>query len=499
MGFPLSSNIFDDRTLEHLYFSKFPVQVAVLFSPYDKEFTHTFKDLFLDLDIITGQNVIFFAILDPPNDWLVNTRDRFVWRRYWQNIRPTGFSYESSMLVREIARLFGVPWYSLPVIVVGTDLWGKDYLVVSTSSEEIKDQLENISFIAQRDEYFKTALIKKMLEEKYSYKVAYRLADKRLRNRLNKMYEVLSTSSGEFDSYKYYSLINDELTATQKELHKLRSKKISRDSGVFTDYDEISDIAEHERNALIEDISSRLVAPAAVAQKLYQHLICEITDLPEKLDEDSKVMLESAIRVGTFLELLREKHLSDPMFTRLNEELYDIMPFIDFTAGAQGIWKTYELEINLSIIQAARKARTIKMPDFFALYCASIPSSQTKVRTVKDDGSPGKIININQKDNEDIIGKRHRFLTLGNAWHVTSTLLNKPEETFQSEIINSLGRPLDDGFLRFWEEINKIRIVGSHIKPINYNEYKIVLQNILAPSTIEVLTTIKEQLRAISY
>ena len=135
------------------------------------------------------------------------------------------------------------------------------------------------------------------------------------------------------------------------------------------------------------------------------------------------------------------------------------------------------------------------MPDYFALYSAATPAKLNKVRTLKDDGSLGKNVNINQRDNTDIFGNKHRYLTLGDAWHVTKTLKNNSEEFFNDEIANCLGRPLDNEFLCLWEEVNNIRNSGSHIRPLRYNEYEAVLKNVLSPTTIEVLTTIKEQLR----
>src|SRR5690349_18783448 len=106
MGFPLRSNIFKHGTNEQNYFSQFPIQVAVLFSPKDQDFVEAFRNIFLELDRVTGHEVAFFAVLDPPQDWLAEAENRDWWREYRNRIGQIGFSMDDRVLVKEIARLF---------------------------------------------------------------------------------------------------------------------------------------------------------------------------------------------------------------------------------------------------------------------------------------------------------------------------------------------------------------------------------------------------------
>src|SRR5713226_2548446 len=105
MAFPLRSNIFRDGTYEQNYFSQFPVQVAVLFSPTDQDFADAFRSIFLELDKLTGDDVAFFAVLDPPQDWLTQAANRSWWREYREHIGQMGFSIDDRVLFREIMRL----------------------------------------------------------------------------------------------------------------------------------------------------------------------------------------------------------------------------------------------------------------------------------------------------------------------------------------------------------------------------------------------------------
>jgi hypothetical protein len=133
MGIPLKSNIFKQGTREQRYFARFPIQVAVLFSPDDRKFVEAFREIFLNLDQLTGDHVAFLAVLDPPADWINAARNRKWWREYQGYIAQAGFFYNDSVLMAEIARLFRVAWSSLPSIVVGTNLWTGERVIFLTS------------------------------------------------------------------------------------------------------------------------------------------------------------------------------------------------------------------------------------------------------------------------------------------------------------------------------------------------------------------------------
>ena len=59
MGFPLRNNIFQHKSSTRRYFARFPIQVAVLFSPSDQEFKKVFGQIFTKLDRLTGDGVAF--------------------------------------------------------------------------------------------------------------------------------------------------------------------------------------------------------------------------------------------------------------------------------------------------------------------------------------------------------------------------------------------------------------------------------------------------------
>jgi hypothetical protein len=150
MGYPLRSNIFQSGTGEQDYFAGFPIQVAVLFSPTNRQFADSFREVFLKLDHLTGKHVVFFAILDPPADWIEAARGRDWPQNFRTAFDASGFSVDDRALVREIARLFGVAWDCLPSIVVGTNLWTGEFITSATTIDEIEHQLAVLTDLARR-------------------------------------------------------------------------------------------------------------------------------------------------------------------------------------------------------------------------------------------------------------------------------------------------------------------------------------------------------------
>lgn len=251
---------------------------------------------------------------------------------------------------------------------------------------------------------------------------------------------------------------------------------------------------------LVEDINARLIAPAVVATKVFNIISNSIPNIASSLEEESVVMIETALNVGAFLEYISSEHISGIGLMSLRagrkEGFHpeDTNYKIDFTPGVQGIWKAFELEVNLSLIQVVRKARNIKMPDNFGIYDKTTPVETSKVMTGFDNKGNTIYKDINQKDWRNKKNKRHSFLTLGEAKHVIKVMIDNEHERFNEEIATCLGYTMPQIFMDNWNTINKIRNKATHIKPIGYDDYKTVLDKVMSVQTLDIITKIKEEL-----
>jgi hypothetical protein len=207
------------------------------------------------------------------------------------------------------------------------------------------------------------------------------------------------------------------------------------------------------------------------------------TDLIDGLDEESRLMILTALRVGAFLE----RSPSGPDALRAPRE--------DFTPGAQGVWKAFELEVNLSVIQAARAARNVRMPEYFRAYDPS-PTVRGMVETGRDRAGRPIVRDINQRDSR---ARRrapppHRFLSLGDAFFVEKAMQGRPTERFDQVVEECLAAPLPSEVLKAWERLFRLRNESSHIRALDRNGYERILDKGLAPDVLRPLMQIKKAL-----
>jgi hypothetical protein len=348
------------------------------------------------MDQLTGQHVVFFAALDPPEDWKVAATNREFWNRHVQETGKTGVSCDDSVVVREIARLFRVPWHALPALVVSTNLWNAEYVVASTSSSQIEEQLRRLTYLVDQWGRPNTGHVSETLSSLAGYEVDYFPPSEQLRERLHNTYRMLNTDvHGDIHSQEHSRrLVARELKSVQTDLsqsRRLSNNSSRRQALIENDSLYYSDVDD----SVLEDACGRLVAPATIAAKLDDTLYGASSysqSSVKHLEEESHIMVQTALRVGNFLEMDEDGQfpvvpMHKKRIGRSNADTYT-----DFAPGVQGALKAFELEINLSVIQAARKARTIEMPNFFARYCPYLRGNLGQVNT----GATGARTSINQ-------------------------------------------------------------------------------------------------------
>ncbi|GHO88023.1 hypothetical protein [Dictyobacter formicarum] len=491
MGIPLRSNIFKNGTYEQRYFSQFPVQVAVLFSPNDQDFVEAFRSIFLELDRFTGKNLVFFAVLDPPQDWLTEAETRQWWREYTQRIGRIGFSMDDRVLVNEIARLFGIGWGELPQIVASTNLWTGEYLTFPTSSIHIQRQLEILTNLVHELGQPNIDHIAEDLSETLGIEAQYHSPDDALRYRFNRMYDVLDTaersSGGETDWHARF--LDNDFPQVEETLRRFRQWEDNRQ---IVDRDANNVFNNSAKEKIIEDAAGRLVAPATVAMRISQHFHRgRMLELAEYLEEESLIMVETALTIGNFLENLQNGTLRGmPLLhlgTRGRRKAKWQTLDIDFTPGAQGAWKAFELEVNLSLIQAARASISINMPEFFAIHDDKLSKEDGRVYISKR-----KAVDINQLDWRNKATGKQRFIMMHDALEVIRKLSGTPN--FEAKISMCLGHQLPDSLFDAWKEIHEIRNRGSHVEPLQYRDYQNIIETVLSSNALDPLIGIKSKL-----
>lgn len=498
MGFPLRSNIFQIGTSEQRYFKRFPIQVAVLFSPTDQQFNDAFRELFLSLDKLTGESLAFFAVLDPPADWREAAASRSWWQRYREMIGEIGFSFDERTLVNELSRLFGVAWSELPVLIASTDLWTGELVIVPTTPWHIERQLTELTRLVDMWGAPGIEQIFEALDDMSNSDVRYQSANDDRRYRLHRVYGALDSylpRQQGLDIERFRRYTDRELRDTMQGGLLDRVRQRHREEGREIEQD----------NKLVEEtiteVAGRLVAPATVAMRAL-HVLRERDVLPdyENLSEESIVMIQTALNVGNYLESLATNAIQGLAPLNLRDPNRDIrrnpdwaMP-VDYTPGAQGTWKALELELNLSVIQAARAARQIQMPQYFALYVDRFSKQHSRIQTRTNHRGQPEYRDLNARDPHHPHTGRHKFFTLGESWAITQAMLRDSDEVMHQVIHQSIGQPLPQYVFDCWHEVYQIRNGASHTHPLSRNEYERVIDRAIMSRMLIPLMQLKQAL-----
>lgn len=492
MGFPLRSNIFEPGSPAQKYFARFPVQVAVLFSPGDREFASAFRDTFVRLHRITGDDVAFFAVLEPPKDWLREPGASTWWARYKDSAGVPSYSFDDRVLVREIARLFGVGWHELPVIVAASNLWTAEFVTVPTSTSHLEPQLRALGNAVERWGRPNITHLRDALGDATGFEPDEHAADEGRRAQLARSYEFLDIGSAHGDHRNleaYRALLRRQLDDVEFLLRRARRAK----SG-----EEEEGGASPPLTAAHEDAAGRLVPPATVAMRFMREMRARRAPDMEALDEEAETGIATALRVGDFLEHLDRTQLdglASLHFGGSRRPGDGRGTQVDYSPGAVGVWKAFEVEVNLSVVQAARTARGVPMPDFFATWDPDLPLEHGQVATGNDRRGRPIRVGINDRRSGRRPVQRHRFLDLGEAFYVHGAMVGRGDEHLDEVIGRCLGAPLAAKLLGAWERIRVIRNPHSHERVLSRGHYEEILNLCLAGDVLGPLLRLKTALR----
>jgi len=495
MGYPIHSNIFSDATKNSRWIRSFPIQVAVIFSPRDKIFKDAFREYFLSLDKLTGNDVIFFALLDPPGEWMDFANRREAWQDYWKQI-PIGYNFNDPMLIYELTRQFDIQWDDLPVLVISTNLWTTEYLVSKTTPDHLESQLKVLTQLAQRfetDELDMGYIIER-LKDSFGFFIEYHPADFKQRTKLSRFYNILETDLQQLTIPKpiFRDMINVYYT-----IQRIRSEFIPllERKNYQTEFFDIPGIEK-----LLRDVTGQLIPYVAVNEDLISQkgdlfsnnndrfsldqVIADLekhNELLDLLDDESFTMINVALRTGKFMD---DPRFFEPILRgRTNRRLLE-----EYSQAGIELWKTFEREMNKSIVQAFRSARTIEMPQFFARFRPNFKGNGTI-------NTPRKNVKINRKDWQDPNGTRHRYLTIGDGYHCADAMQGDPNEQFDYVIRGCLGvSHLPQSFMDDWQRIYQIRNPPSHSELLPKDEFIELANRVLNIKNLDVIVRIKKHL-----
>lgn len=390
MGMPISSylllkTIADGNDNNLLKYSEairaikdFNLYVFILHDPEEhKEFHRALIQKFDRMDYITGSRLLFFALVDPPKEWLEHGRNRPYYRHInnfetQELLSPYNqvFSKDPSVTTLSIANMLKIPYESLPCIVIFPNFKVKEFIWYKTCPEHLEEQLKELGYIAERSTrnnyIYENDYSKKGRD--YYHQGYMDVVDKIRQSNLN----LCGDKGNQILEDRLAKILSDCLSAvvanTSTDTNTRRLAKENRNDFLANLSGEIlrfkksnKDGMEEEDIKLLEDLCIKFIT------SIFNDVSYEINDddlviNKRYLERDSYIMLKTAHTV----------------FNDLKREYLNRKSEYDFTASAICFSKVYEKEINLSQVHWIRKHLGIDLPRYYNSYQ---PQKEAKFRT----------------------------------------------------------------------------------------------------------------------
>lgn len=391
MGHPLNSIDYLIESWDHLK-NRFSYYGFFLFLP-DHPFAEVFEEHFLHWDEISGGGSMFFAIAPPPEGWLEKARNREYWRYYVANSNSS-IAYDVSA-VRQAAQHFHVPSEHLPTFVIFRNLFHSDSVSIDLgglSFIETATYLHNVFLVLNNPDvqrYFNLWQLRELLDviPKDEAKPPNELTAivKALRNQRRLQRGKLNVGGRQLSAHhiasrvEHAESINTILLNMQQELRRLgdevselRHEQREGFQGVHVHLERIQVVLE-ETVLRIQEFREPFIVrwqtileqdlPAHELQEERERLHNEFDaflegesrQLSARLQEASPPILPDIIKPYEYLlEPYSKQALatSELLWTHLSKK--DLHSLVDYSVCGIGLWKSLEIEVNRTFVDALR-------------------------------------------------------------------------------------------------------------------------------------------------
>jgi len=316
------------------------------------EFHSTLRHSFERLDFLTGRDFLFFALTDPPQNWIERNerRDYFgIWET--DKLLSPMNSYKTSdesISTYSIAQALNIDFDDLPVIILTNNFQFNQFRVVKTCSRHLESQMTEIGyFSSQKEKYFSL------------------ISD----SDFNKLIKDIDKCGGNYQISNEESLaktLSDFLAFVVSENRNSHDRRIAeiQIGNVITKFLANRDLQRdptrfEQLNLFLLGCLSNLSRP-----NRNQELAID-----ERCESESKIILKTFNKVFPFFaplnnELQHFQHIANRE-TRMRNNRFDNDEGIDYSPLIISLCKIFEIETNLSLVHWFRKSLNIEMPTYF--------------------------------------------------------------------------------------------------------------------------------------
>ncbi len=414
-------------------------------------FNFKLTQLFEKLDFVTGPDLLFFCLVDPPSKWKNRTdRDYFgIWEPdKLLNPFNSYHSRDESITAYSLAQSMGIAYNTLPVLILTTDFRNNLFRYVKTSEEHLEYQLKELGFYCSQKEQ-----IAKELDDSEFNKVISTI-DLCSDSAFGKLKFSLAKVLTDFISFIVAKSKSNEAKQALN-----RCKEVISDFYTHKNTDQDNVEFESENITFLANLSNLLYDPYRDSRhRTEAYTVLEPQVSYATLEDTSPYDLntlgmehESLIIYNTFNKLR-------PVYRSVIFSYSDsFMGEIDYSPLVISLSKIFEIETNLSIVQWIRKYLNIEMPLYF---------NKRKVGSGNYSLTPSNelIPNAHPVDFNKGFGEKWNAPGIGESELIMKSLYKQGNYP-KSEIKEF------SAFLENWEFIRKYRNKAAHNNLINQADF----------------------------
>ena len=391
------------------------------FGQRNRAFEQTINKEFDYLDHITGDKLLFFALVDPPKKWLKYGEPRSYYQQLLAHQNQI-ISNDRSVTAFSLAQSLDVPYEMLPCLVITPDFSTKRVVWVRTCPDHVINQLAWLGYrVQQSRSIIAVRAFFKDITENINLCEGSGITE--LESSLAKALTDVMSFMIENDRPDLNPVDGERVQSTLRELkNTLDNLKQTRE----LDTEELDSLCE-KIVAFLAHLNTR------PRQNLANFISINVTDL----EVDSRLILKTAHMVNDFL-------------------MNSSTQMIDYTPVAICLAKVFEREINLSVVHWIRQHLGVDLPDYFNRYQNSVNAMFCPPK--------GRRIDFNRSGQQ---GK----------WNPPAIGESQIAYGLMAEDMNHwLNQPQD--FLGHWDTIRQVRNKAAHTQFVGIDSVQ-TIQNTL--------------------
>lgn len=427
--------------------NQFNVFAFILHDPESHpEFDVFLDNAFCELDTMTGERLLFFALVNPGREWLARREQfpfhrrvrQFEYRAADLRVKPL-FTSDPSASAYALSWALGIPPDQLPVMLVTNNLRDRSYLCTSTSVYTLRDQLNYLREVSQRKVYDNLELSNQLMNihgfedlREYHQTLDIPYLDSSLADTLSNVLSFIYTAGDNHEGgnrlarYRVDKVLND----LQKAM-KNKKKELTESETAISDIETIG-------------IQIGYLISILTGGHFHQNNLLGIDR--RFLEKDSWRMITTAINVREYLSGLG---MHRPGFEP------------DFSSAAICLAKFFEREVNLSFVHWIRRYLGVHLPMYFDRYEPNLNAMYVPDNMNYPDPLP---VDFNRGNTG-----YWRPPSLGQSRVCVDSISRK--EVFETNFHYTRINVVRD-FINQWVEFKKIRNRASHPPALSYEEVR---------------------------